>query len=568
MDKTIDCLLIGHNEMEFAEYETFVRGMGLDSGAYRDLSYNFIRYNNKPYTISELFNIYYYQDDELHDSLKANFFHVSESFNAAVAYLGTYLNRRGYRFDYVNSFQYSKTELSEKLASHDILAVAITTTLYVSELPIIEIVDFIRTYNRTAKIIVGGPFVSTRVRTLTAAELEYLFKTNIGADFYVNSSQGEATLVKILEALKNNLPLENINNIYYKAGNHLKSTPVLRENNKLSENMVDWSLFGPRVGEYVNVRTAISCPFSCSFCGFPQHAGQYQTAVVREIEAELIQLDKIKTHKSIHFIDDTFNIPVKRFKNLLSMMIDNKFDFKWHSYFRCQFADREMVELMKESGCEGVFLGIESGSGQILKNMNKAADIQKYLEGIQLLKEYGIVTFGNFIVGFPGETEETVRDTIDFIETSGLDFFRAQLWYCEPITPIWRERDVYNIKGTSFNWSHRTMDSSGACDLVEKIFFTVKNSTWVPQYNFDFDSFWHLVHRGMSVEQLKDFLNSFNRAVKERLLRPSRPEASYKAMEQIKNACSPQYRLHNPSPGGNMEKNTLIDHSEADFAFR
>lgn len=100
---------------------------------------------------------------------------------------------------------------------------------------------------------------------------------------------------------------------------------------------------------------------------------------------------------------------------------------------------------MKESGCEGVFLGIESGNNQILATMNKIASVEKYLEGIALLKEFDIVTYGSIIIGFPGETGETVQDTIGFIEDSGLDFYRAQLWYCEPITPIRKDRQKYQL---------------------------------------------------------------------------------------------------------------------------
>lgn len=561
MEKTIDCLLIGHNEMDFTQYEKAIRKMGLSSGAYRDLSLNFIRYNNTPYTVSEIFNIFYYQENNSGSSTE--FFNIGESFGAAVAYLGTYLHRRGYAFDYVNSFQDNKVELSEKLMSENVLTIAITTTLYVSVLPILEIIEFIKTYNSTAKVIVGGPFVTTNVRNLAPGELEYLFYTTIGADFYVNSFQGEATLVKIIAALKGNLPLDQVNNIYYKNDKGIESTPVLRENNKLSENMVDWNLFASNIGEYVNVRTAISCPFSCSFCGFPQHAGQYQTAGVEEVETQLKTLDKIKKVKSVHFIDDTYNIPVQRFKDILRMMIKNKFGFKWHSYFRCQFADREMAELMKESGCQGVFLGIESGNNQILKNMNKASDTQKYLRGIELLKDYGIVTYGNFIIGFPGETDETVQDTVNFIEKSGLDFFRTQLWYCDPITPIWEARDDYNIKGESFEWSHATMDSKRACDLVEEIFFSTKKSTWVPQYNFDFDSLWHLAHRGMSVESIKKFLKNFNLAVREGLKEPFRREVSYEALTRIKDACS-SMDTGNPC---HLASPSLIDDAEAAFEF-
>jgi radical SAM PhpK family P-methyltransferase len=398
---------------------------------------------------------------------------------------------------------------------------------------------------------------------LAPEELEFLLESTIGADFYVNSSQGETALVNIIDALKNNKPLDSIYNIYYKTADGIKTTPVMREDNHISENMVEWDLFKNDVGEYVNIRTAISCPFSCSFCGFPQHAGRYQTSPVEEIEKELIALDKIGTVRDVHFIDDTFNIPAPRFKEILRMMIKNKFHFKWHSYFRCQYADREMVELMRGSGCEGVFLGIESGNNQVLKNMNKAAYTDKYFKGIELLKEYGIVTFGNFIIGFPGETDETVRDTIAFIETGGLDFFRAQLWYCEPITPIWKQKEVYDIRGESFEWSHATMDSRGACDLVEKIFFTVKNAIWVPQYNFDFDTFWRLYHRGMSIEQIRVFLESFNLAVKEKLKDPFRKEASYESLTGIKKACSLTETVMPPSDG----EQSLSDEAKAEFEF-
>jgi radical SAM PhpK family P-methyltransferase len=527
MKKNIDCLLIGHNEIDFEEYEMIAKKMGLNSGAYRDLNLNYIRFNNKPYTASGIFNLLN------HTEKKYKPVKFAETFGAAIAYLGSYLNRKGFTFDYVNSFQDEKIKLAEKLENHNILTVALLTTLYVFALPIIEIIEFIRKHNPTVKIIVGGPFVSTQVRTQDQLALEFLFKDTIRADFFVNSSQGEAALVKILHALKNNLPLEQIENIYYKIDNELVSTPGSKEDNKLSENPVDWNLFSGGIGEYVNVRTAISCPFSCSFCGFPEHAGKHQVLDVQGIERELNMLDKIETLKSINFIDDTFNVPLKRFKDILRMMIKNRYHFRWHSYFRCQYADREMVEMMKEGGCEGVFLGIESGNELVLKNMNKASHLDKYLEGIALLKEHEIVTFGSFITGFPGETPDTVQDTIKFIKESGIDFYRTQLWYCEPITPIWKEREKYRIKGESFEWSHATMDSRMACDLIDEIFLSIEDPIWVPQFSFDFDSLWHLIHQGMSLKDVKDFLRTFYKGVREKLLNPGQKEVGYEVIKQL-----------------------------------
>lgn len=561
MKKTIDCLFIGHNEMDFPEYEKTIRKMGVNSGAYRDLNLNFIRYNDRVYTTPEIFNVLSSSCERPNGAFQP--LNMGETFSAAVAYLGTYLDRRDLTFDYVNSFQNRKNELAEKLTTFDILTVAITTTYYISVLPMVEIIDFIKQHNSSAKIIIGGPFISTQVRNQDADSIKYLFLSTLGADFYVNSSQGETALVEIIKALKNDLPFENINNIYCNTEKRFISTPTVRETNILSENMVDWNLFSGGVGEYAGVRTSISCPFSCSFCGFPQHAGAYQTANVDAVEEELRTINKIETLKTVHFVDDSFNVPPKRFKEVLKMIIRNKFGFKWHSYFRCQYADEEMVELMKESGCEGVFLGIESGNEQILKNMNKAATVDDYHRGIELLKKNGIVTFGDFIIGFPGETPDTARDTVKFIETGGLDFYRTQLWYCDPITPIWKEKEKYKIKGESFEWSHATMDNKQASDIIEEIFLTPRNATWIPQYNFDYDNIWHLVHRGMSIERVAIFLEAFNNAVREKLKDPNRKEVSFESITQIRNAC-----CETENPGENFDNNTSRENElDAEFDF-
>ena len=562
MEKVIDCLFIGHNEMDFTGYEKEVRKMGTHSGAYRDLSLNFVFYNNIPYSPLDMFNLFYLNQEQ--EKKQVEPVSLGETFSAAIAYLGTYLNRRGLSFDYVNSFQDEKQDLEEKLKKNDICTIAIITTLYVSVFPILEIMDFIKKHNRTAKIIVGGPFVSTQCRIMDNQSLQYLFST-IGADIYVNSSQGEAALVKVINAFKKSLPLDGISNIYYQSENGFLQTPVCLEDNNLSRNMVDWRLFSDRLGDFAAVRTSISCPFCCAFCGFPQHAGKYQVASIEAVEQELNHLAEIKAVKRINFIDDTFNVPKQRFKEILKIMSKNRYPFKWISHFRCQYADEECVELMKTSGCEGVFLGIESGSNQVLKKMNKAVTIEQYLKGIELLKKYDILTYGSFIIGFPGETENTIKETISFIKEGGLDFFRAQLWYCDTITPIWKKKEEYQIRGSNFEWTHNGMDAKQACDWIDHIFLSIDQPVWIPQYNFEFDGFFHLLERGFSIEEVRDFLISFNQGIRERIMNPCRREISLEAVMKIKNACCQtediMYTLN-----AYHEKRTF-DRSHVDFDF-
>lgn len=539
MKKPIDCVLIGHNEMNFDAYEKNVREMGVDSGAYKDLAKSILYINEKAHSITDIINL---MDEEDINAGRLPSFNMLETFSNTIAYLGTYLHRRGKTFGYVNSFQAEKDKLAWLLTHYDVKAVAIATTLYVSVFPILEIMEFVKRHNTSAKVIIGGPFVSTQVRTQDPEVTSYVFNM-IGADIYVNSSQGEATLVKLLNAIAKKESIAHIENLHYRSKDGYVITPIKIEDNKLYENTIDWRLFSESVSKHVAVRTAISCPYKCSFCGFPQHAGAYQTTDVDPIIQELDILANIGSVKSIHFVDDTFNIPKERFKNLLKAMIERGYNFKWHSYYRCQFSDDETMELMKQSGCEGVFLGIESGSDVILKNMDKAASSAQYRRGISFLKKYDIATFGCFITGFPGETRQTVNETVNFIEETGLDFYRTQQWYLEPITPIWNQKEKYGITGQSFEWSHNTMDALTARDIVDENYFAIRNSVWLPQYNFDFDNLLHLFHRGKTLEQLKNFMRVFSEGVKERFSDTSRIDVSESVLMRLKNI----WRNNDPS---------------------
>ncbi|UCH93754.1 MAG: PhpK family radical SAM P-methyltransferase [Candidatus Aminicenantes bacterium] len=553
MSKIIDCLLIGHNQVNFDEYIKRIQKMGKNSGAYRDLNLSFLQYDGKPYHAAGMFN--YIQSHYLSNQKNFKPLCNKDTFSAAISYLGTYLSRRKLTFDYILSFQEEKQKLAEKLTKDNILTIAITTTLYITVFPILEIMNFIKQYNQTARVIIGGPFIATQIRAADPGTLQFLFDS-VGADIYVNSSQGEAALVKIIHALKNDLPLNEIPNIHYKTGNGYQAAPLVKENNKLSENMVNWNLFADKTNEYVNIRTSISCPFACAFCGFPEHAGQYQTADIEAIERELNSLKKITTVKSLYFIDDTINVPIKRFKEFLKMLNKNKYSFRWQSQIRCQYLDRETVKLMKQSGCEGVFLGLESGNNQILKNMNKKGSLEEYKKGIQLLKKYDIITFGSFIAGFPGETQETLQETAHFIEESEIDFYRAQLWYCETITPIWKQKEKYNIKGSNFEWSHGTMNSREAADLVEEMFLTINQSTWLPQYQFDFNTLFHLTNRGLNLNQIKGFITIFNQGIKEKLIHPGKDEVSKELIHRLaKTITSPSLDYLN-----GMRENTENHH--------
>ncbi len=515
IDNYTDCLLIGHNEMDFEQYEKMVEAFGIDSEVYRDTALDFVYYGNKPYTIAGMYN--YLAEDKRGSLQTIEPMGIGNILSPAIVYLGSYLNKRGFTFDFINSFQDQKELLAEKLMKGNIRSIGITTTFYLTAAPIIEIISFIRKYNESIKIIVGGPFILSRYRTLEGYALKGFWRV-MHADFYIINSQGEQALTEILCSLKqNSSDYTAVKNIAYRSGNQYVVNEIIPEKNILQENMVDWELFSGAIKSTASVRCSISCPYKCAFCNIPEREGAYQTIDVSALESELNQLQRLNIVKRINFVDDTFNIPTDRFKNILRMMIKNRYPFKWIGYFRSQFADREMLELMKESGCLGVFLGVESGNPEVLTNMNKFSDVDKYYRVIEMLREYDIVSYVSMIIGFPGETLHTAEDTISFIKQSKPDFYNVNALYLDQHTPIWRVKDKYGVTGQDYQWSHQTMDSKTACDIVDRMLLEIDDSIYVPEYNFEFPGIFNLMDRGMSLEQSKEFISLFSQGVKEKL---------------------------------------------------
>lgn len=508
-----DCLLIGPDDLSFQRYERILRSSGKDSPAYRDLNLKFLRYNDRPYEAIELLE-HFCKESYIEKGLTPEF-DTKMILNLAVAYLGSYLHDRNYKFEYITSVTRQKDELINKLQNNNLLTIAIITTSYLTLLPIREIINLIKKYNNTAKIIVGGPFIWYLIRQQSKADIQSTFQS-LNADILVDSSEGELTLVNIIDAIKNGNSLDNVNNIYYKNSHSYIKTPDKEENNILNENLINWKLFTPNSQNQIYFRSAISCHFKCAFCDFPVRVKNYQEMDVEYIEKEFNKIEETGKIKSIRIIDDTFNIPKKRFKEILLMLIKNQYSFKWSSFLRCQYIDDEIVDLMKQANCQAVHLGIESGNPQVLENMNKKSSIDAYAKGLELLNKYGIYSYATFIIGFPGETYKTVEDTINFINENKPTFSLLWPWYCSPLTPIWEQREKYGLSNWGTNWKHDTMDANTAADIIEDILVNdkIKGSIFCSLLA-EFISFF--LHQGFSMDQIKNFCLTFNEGVKEKL---------------------------------------------------
>jgi p-methyltransferase len=290
----------------------------------------------------------------------------------------------------------------------------------------------------------------------------------LGADAMVIDAYGVETLVDLVARVRDGRSPAGVpNTVVFEEGRAVG--PLVREGETFDhvKMRMNWDLVeDEHLGNIVNVRTQISCPFRCSFCSYPTTQGPVIKAEVEMFERELQALSR-RGVRRLMIVDDTFNVPPKRFVEILQVL--RRYDFEWFSFIRCQFLKPEIVELMKESGCRGVYLGLESVDDETLKRMNKMATRDHFYCGVEMLAEHDILTQASFIVGFPGDTAETVLQVGDFIERSALDYYNLKLFWYDAATPIGQRAREFDLTGQGYNWKHSTMDSGEAHRLISHL---------------------------------------------------------------------------------------------------
>jgi radical SAM superfamily enzyme YgiQ (UPF0313 family) len=257
----------------------------------------------------------------------------------------------------------------------------------------------------------------------------------------------------------------------------------------------------------VHTRTARSCAFSCAFCEYPVNQGPLTVVPVDAFERELQELKALGTVRSLIFTDDTFNVPLLRFKELLRVLA--RYDFEWYSFFRPQYADAETAELMKASHCRAVFAGLESVDDQVLKNMHKVATADAYRRGLEQLKRRDIAVHANFIVGFPGETEQSARKISSFIDEMGIDFCTVCVWCFIPSTPIGARRAEFGIEGMGLEWRHNTMSAGEAQALARQVVEGQRHAVHNAVRGEAWTEFL-LYSNGFTVDEVKLAISAFN----------------------------------------------------------
>ena len=190
------------------------------------------------------------------------------------------------------------------------------------------------------------------------------------------------------------------------------------------------------------VMTSRGCPFDCDFCASTTLWGRgWRTRSAGNVVDEIEMLVRDFQVKEIHFEDDNFTLKASHAAAVCEEIIRRKLDIVWctPNGVRADSLTEDLVRLMKRSGCYGLAFGIESGSQRVLERNRKQLDLGKVAARVEMVKRHGIEAHGFFIVGLPGETVDTIRETIDFARRVPLDRANFALLAPLPGSGIFRE---------------------------------------------------------------------------------------------------------------------------------
>jgi anaerobic magnesium-protoporphyrin IX monomethyl ester cyclase len=188
------------------------------------------------------------------------------------------------------------------------------------------------------------------------------------------------------------------------------------------------------------LETSRGCPWGCVFCNKNIQGRKFRAKSPKRVVDEIEYMLRCG-FKEINILDDTFSTDINRAKQICDGIISRNLKFPWHPLngIRVNCVDKELFIKMKKSGCYKVSFGIESGNQDIINNIDKRITLDEVRRAVRLARDVGFEIFGYFMLGLPGETAETMMDTIRFAKELKLDIAKFNITIPLPGTRLFDE---------------------------------------------------------------------------------------------------------------------------------
>lgn len=389
----------------------------------------------------------------------------------------------GYRVTLVPSFRRYRRLLDDALAAKPLAAVLSTTFL-----PFAAQVDGVAAHIKERApdtlVVAGGPQVwksfqhllldreggiPPRVRG-AVAEHNYLLDPGRRSpvDVLVLAADGRGALRRLLALRRAGRPPGRLPNTAVQRDGRWCIGAVTPEDDGACA-AVDWSRALKHPTElYVPVQAGTGCAFRCAFCDF-RGLTPLRRRPAAAVVAEIRGIPPLNGVRRVYFTDDNLFADAVRARAFCRALRDARLGLRWRGMARVSAMDEETVSLMAASGCREVLLGVESGDAGMLRRMGKRSTPESILAAVGRLSAHGIHTKSTLIVGFPGETDASLANTVDLLNaypTDGRAVHRYLFFTFAalPLAPVFApaSRARYRLEGYGYQWRHATMDADEA----------------------------------------------------------------------------------------------------------
>jgi len=338
--------------------------------------------------------------------------------------------------------RYSKEKITSKIAEYqpDIVGVTSVTMNY----PIAsQIIKHCKSVNEDIITVIGGPHVTfCSVETLNEAPW---------IDIVVRG-EGEQTMLDIVGGKK----LDDIDGIAFRSDG-IKLTGERRLIQDLDELPLPARHLFPlsryhALDVHASVIAGRGCPFNCIFCVGSKMGGRRARYRNPKLVVDDVEQALACGFKEVNFEDDLLTLNHRHVYALCDEIIARGLKFNWSVFSRADTVNLEVLRRMKEAGCTWMLYGVESGNQQILDIVKKKITLEKIREGVRLGKEAGINVMASFIIGLPGETKETLKETDRFAQELEASYgFNVLSPF--PGTEVREKAEEYGIEILTNDWS-------------------------------------------------------------------------------------------------------------------
>ncbi|MBF0613916.1 MAG: radical SAM protein [Magnetococcales bacterium] len=260
--------------------------------------------------------------------------------------------------------------------------------------------------------------------------------------------EAEMVLPEFIRRLKANESLVGLLGLVWREGDRIHYSGPAPKNMDLdatpfpARHLVPNEVYFNFISTYRNYtvfNSSRGCPYPCIFCEAAQTRWRARSA--ENVVAEFEQCYEQHGIREVDIFDSSFTVEKQRVFDICQLLITKGLHKKmvWNVRSTLKMMNEELLEALREAGCYRIFYGVESGNEEILQGLRKPVKIERAERIIKKTAELGISTFGYFLIGAPGETPETARQTIDFAKRLPLDFAIFNTLVAFPETELYRK---------------------------------------------------------------------------------------------------------------------------------